>query len=76
MLFSYISEIRRGAKSYCEHTARTKPTLLDIVVTLVEMDFSVDTLPAYTKWAQRMVINEPPVTNQPVTPKALTAGQN
>ncbi|XP_025937097.1 transcription initiation factor TFIID subunit 8 isoform X2 [Apteryx rowi] len=55
MLQSYISEIGRSAKSYCEHTARTQPTLSDIVVTLVEMA---------------------PVTNQPVTPKALTAGQN
>lgn len=32
-----ISEIGRSAKSYCEHTARTQPTLSDIVVTLVEM---------------------------------------
>uniref|UniRef100_A0A8D1JLW7 TATA-box binding protein associated factor 8 n=1 Tax=Sus scrofa TaxID=9823 RepID=A0A8D1JLW7_PIG len=37
MLQSYISEIGRSAKSYCEHTARTQPTLSDIVVTLVEM---------------------------------------
>ncbi|KAK2113710.1 transcription initiation factor TFIID subunit 8 [Saguinus oedipus] len=65
-----------SAKSYCEHTARTQPTLSDIVVTLVEMGFNVDTLPAYAKRSQRMVITAPPVTNQPVTPKALTAGQN
>ena len=32
-----ISETGRSAKSYCEHTARTQPTLSDIVVTLVEM---------------------------------------
>lgn len=32
-----ISEIGRSAKSFCEHTARTQPTLSDIVVTLVEM---------------------------------------
>ncbi|KAB1261238.1 Transcription initiation factor TFIID subunit 8 [Camelus dromedarius] len=38
--------------------------------------FNVDTLPAYAKRSQRMVITAPPVTNQPVTPKALTAGQN
>ncbi|NWR26156.1 TAF8 factor, partial [Emberiza fucata] len=71
-----ISEIGRSAKSYCEHTARTQPTLSDIVVTLVEMGFNVETLPAYAKRSQRMVITAPPVTNQPVTPKALTAGQN
>ncbi|XP_010615913.1 transcription initiation factor TFIID subunit 8 [Fukomys damarensis] len=76
MLQSYISEIGRSAKAYCEHTARTQPTLSDIVVTLVEMGFNVDTLPAYAKRSQRMVITAPPVTNQPVTPKALTAGQN
>ncbi|XP_061218938.1 transcription initiation factor TFIID subunit 8 isoform X2 [Neopsephotus bourkii] len=76
MLQSYISEMGRSAKSYCEHTARTQPTLSDIVVTLVEMGFNVETLPAYAKRSQRMVITAPPVTNQPVTPKALTAGQN
>ncbi|NXD31391.1 TAF8 factor, partial [Spelaeornis formosus] len=60
MLQSYISEIGRSAKSYCEHTARTQPTLSDIVVTLVEMGFNVETLPAYAKRSQRMVITAPP----------------
>uniref|UniRef100_A0A2K6TD71 Transcription initiation factor TFIID subunit 8 n=1 Tax=Saimiri boliviensis boliviensis TaxID=39432 RepID=A0A2K6TD71_SAIBB len=60
MLQSYISEIGRSAKSYCEHTARTQPTLSDIVVTLVEMGFNVDTLPAYAKRSQRMVITYNP----------------
>ncbi|KAM6040855.1 transcription initiation factor TFIID subunit 8 isoform 2-T2 [Theristicus caerulescens] len=49
------------------------------VETLTEMLqswFNVETLPAYAKRSQRMVITAPPVTNQPVTPKALTAGQN
>ncbi|KAJ7332997.1 hypothetical protein JRQ81_015177 [Phrynocephalus forsythii] len=76
MLQSYISEMGRSAKSFCEHTARTQPTLSDIVVALVEMGFNIETLPAYAKRSQRMVITAPPVTNQPVTPKALTAGQN
>uniref|UniRef100_A0A8C5P7I3 Acidic mammalian chitinase n=1 Tax=Leptobrachium leishanense TaxID=445787 RepID=A0A8C5P7I3_9ANUR len=37
MLQSYLSEIGRSAKSYYEHTARTQPTIPDIVVTLIEM---------------------------------------
>ncbi|XP_056413771.1 transcription initiation factor TFIID subunit 8 isoform X1 [Hyla sarda] len=76
MLQSYLTEVGRSAKSYCEHTARTQPTLPDIVVTLIEMGFNVDTLPAYAKRSQRMVITAPPVTNNPVVPKALIAGQN
>nr|XP_033773176.1 transcription initiation factor TFIID subunit 8 isoform X1 [Geotrypetes seraphini] len=76
MLQSYLSEIGRSSKSYCEHTARTQPTLSDIVVTLVEMGFNVETLPSYAKRSQRMVITAPPVTNQPMTPKALSAGQS
>ena len=32
-----ISEVGRCAKSYCEHTARSIPTLSDAVVTLIEM---------------------------------------
>lgn len=44
-----ISEIGRSAKSYCEHTARTQPTLSDIVVTLVEMgeQLPLPTLPTF-----------------------------
>ncbi|CAL8251002.1 unnamed protein product [Arctogadus glacialis] len=75
MMQSYITEIGRCAKSYCEHTARSIPTLPDAVVTLIEMGFNVDTLPVYAKRSQRMVITAPPVTNPPMTPKALTAGQ-
>ncbi|XP_072304970.1 transcription initiation factor TFIID subunit 8 [Eucyclogobius newberryi] len=75
MMQSYISEIGRCAKAYCEHTARSVPTLSDAVVTLIEMGLNVDTLPVYAKRSQRMVITAPPVTNPPVTPKALTAGQ-
>ncbi|XP_051282307.1 transcription initiation factor TFIID subunit 8 [Dicentrarchus labrax] len=75
MMQSYISEIGRCAKAYCEHTARSVPTLSDTVVTLIEMGFNTDTLPVYAKRSQRMVITAPPVTNAPVTPKALSAGQ-
>uniref|UniRef100_A0A3Q3L3E2 Transcription initiation factor TFIID subunit 8 n=1 Tax=Mastacembelus armatus TaxID=205130 RepID=A0A3Q3L3E2_9TELE len=75
MMQSYITEIGRCAKSYCEHTARSIPTLSDTVITLIEMGFNVDTLPVYAKRSQRMVITAPPVTNPPVTPKALSAGQ-
>ncbi|CAK6971891.1 transcription initiation factor TFIID subunit 8 [Scomber scombrus] len=75
MMQSYITEIGRSAKSYCEHTARSVPTLSDTVVTLIEMGFNVDTLPMYAKRSQRMVITAPPVTNAPVTPRALSAGQ-
>uniref|UniRef100_A0A1A8AUY9 Transcription initiation factor TFIID subunit 8 n=1 Tax=Nothobranchius furzeri TaxID=105023 RepID=A0A1A8AUY9_NOTFU len=69
-----ISEIGRCAKAYCEHTARSVPTLSDTVVTLIEMGFNVDTLPVYAKRSQRMVITAPPVTNTPTTPKSLSAG--
>ncbi|KAF6737086.1 Transcription initiation factor TFIID subunit 8 [Oryzias melastigma] len=75
MMQSYITEIGRCAKAYCEHTARSVPTLSDAVLTLIEMGFNVDTLPVYAKRSQRMVITAPPVTNAPVTPKSLSAGQ-
>ncbi|XP_026864260.1 transcription initiation factor TFIID subunit 8 [Electrophorus electricus] len=75
MMQSYITEVGRCAKANCEHTARSTPTLSDVVITLVEMGFNVDTLPVYAKRSQRMVITAPPVTNAPVTPKALVAGQ-
>lgn len=37
VLFLDITEIGRCAKAYCEHTARSIPTLSDAVVTLIEM---------------------------------------
>lgn len=37
VVFSVITEIGRCAKAYCEHTARSVPTLSDTVVTLIEM---------------------------------------
>ncbi|XP_030623450.1 transcription initiation factor TFIID subunit 8 [Chanos chanos] len=74
MMQSYVTEVGRSAKAYCEHTARSIPTLSDVVVTLVEMGFNVDSLPVYAKRSQRMVITAPPVTNAPVIPKALAAG--
>ena len=42
-----ISEIGRSAKSYCEHTARTPPTLSDIVVTLVEMGERISSISCF-----------------------------
>ncbi|XP_060793345.1 transcription initiation factor TFIID subunit 8 [Neoarius graeffei] len=75
MMQSYITEVGRCAKASCEHTARSSPTLSDVVITLVEMGFNVDSLPLYAKRSQRMVITAPPVTNSPVIPKALIAGQ-
>ncbi|XP_017549720.1 transcription initiation factor TFIID subunit 8 [Pygocentrus nattereri] len=75
MMQSYITEVGRCAKASCEHTARSTPTLSDVVITLVEMGFNVDTLPAYSKRSQRMVITAPPVTNAPVIPKSLVTGQ-
>ncbi|KAG7323231.1 hypothetical protein KOW79_012933 [Hemibagrus wyckioides] len=75
MMQSYISEVGRCAKASCEHTARSSPTLSDVVITLVEMGFNVDSLPLYAKRSQRMVITAPPVTNSPVIPKSLAAGQ-
>lgn len=54
-LFSFadITEVGRCAKASCEHTARSSPTLSDVVITLVEIGTSV------TAWgAQGFVIAE------------------
>ncbi|XP_036447176.1 transcription initiation factor TFIID subunit 8 [Colossoma macropomum] len=75
MMQSYITEVGRCAKANCEHTARSTPTLSDVVITLVEMGFNVDTLQGHAKRSQRMVITAPPVTNAPVIPKSLVTGQ-
>lgn len=76
MLQSCIWEMGRSAKAYCEHAARTQPTLADLAVTLAELGFDVDALPAYAQRSQRTVTAAPPGTDQPGTPKALAAGQS
>lgn len=35
--FADITEVGRCAKASCEHTARSSPTLSDVVITLVEI---------------------------------------
>lgn len=58
--FPDISEIGRSAKSYCEHTARTQPTLSDIVVTLVEMgECTVSSSSVQLSWSYRGERSEP-----------------
>lgn len=47
--FPDISEIGRCAKAYCEHTARSVPTLSDAVVTLIEMGKYCGLHTAYTE---------------------------
>lgn len=37
IIIEVITEVGRSAKAYCEHTARSIPTLSDTVVTLIEM---------------------------------------
>lgn len=37
IIVEVITEVGRSAKAYCEHTARSIPTVSDTVVTLIEM---------------------------------------
>lgn len=43
IVIEVITEVGRSAKAYCEHTARSIPTLSDTVVTLIEMGESLMT---------------------------------
>ncbi|XP_024239861.1 transcription initiation factor TFIID subunit 8 isoform X3 [Oncorhynchus tshawytscha] len=58
----------------CGFESAEKATV-ESLTEMIQSCFNVDTLPGYAKRSQRMVITAPPVTNAPVIPKALIAGQ-
>lgn len=55
LFFPDITEIGRCAKAYCEHTARSIPTLSDTVISLIEMGESWRTLIDYTMTIQQNI---------------------
>ncbi|CAM9158081.1 unnamed protein product, partial [Lampetra fluviatilis] len=71
MMQSYISEVGRSARAFCEHTARTQPTLPDVIVCLCEMGFDVESLPAYARHSHSSL---PPRHHAPAPARVLPTG--
>ena len=63
---SFIVELGRSARSYCELACRVEPVSADILLALVEMGVSVQGLHSYANRGQRVTIPPP---SQLTTPK-------
>nr|XP_032837338.1 transcription initiation factor TFIID subunit 8 [Petromyzon marinus] len=73
MMQSYISEIGRSARAFCEHTARTQPTLPDVIVCLCEMGFDVEALPDYARHSHSS-LPAPAGSHAPAPARVLPTG--
>ncbi|XP_066264851.1 transcription initiation factor TFIID subunit 8-like [Branchiostoma lanceolatum] len=74
MLQSYITEMGRSAKQYCELAGRTEPMLTDVTVSLIEMGADIEGLPAYARRANRLTMTAQPQARTPGNPKVLQTG--
>ncbi|EDO45029.1 predicted protein [Nematostella vectensis] len=74
MLQSYLSELARSAKTYCELSSRVRPTLGDVRMALIDMGADLDSIPVYAKRTHRLHVNNPLKSRVPPAPKALETG--
>lgn len=75
MLQSYISELGRSARAFCELSGRTQPMLNDVTVALIEMGTDLPGLTMHAKKTQRVLIQPQEQMRTPVTPRILQAGE-
>lgn len=76
MLQSFLCEVGRTSRNYCELSGRTEPTVADIDVALIVLGVRLDAIPEYGKRLSRRSVL-PPLSQAPKqgTPKILQAGE-
>lgn len=78
ILQAFISEIGRSSRCAAELAGRTEVIVPDLILTLVEMGFNVDSLPTYSKeWNKqvgKLIIPAPGTAQKQSTPKILQTG--
>lgn len=75
MLQSLIFEIGRSSRAFCELNGRTEPLVGDVVVALVEMGLSCESLSSYAMRPNRVIIPSPQVMPKQSTPRILQTGE-
>lgn len=76
MLQSFLCELGRTSRNYCELSGRTEPTVADIDVALIVLGIRLDKIPEYGRRLSRRSVL-PPLSQAPkqATPKILQAGE-
>ncbi|XP_074646548.1 transcription initiation factor TFIID subunit 8-like [Tubulanus polymorphus] len=72
---SFMIQLATSGHNFCEHAGRTKPLLGDVVLSLIEMGFSVESLPAYAKRTNKMMLLPPAMKSDTGQHRILQTGQ-
>lgn len=72
---SFLCELSLGAKGFCEHSGRSDPLPGDVLMALIEMGITVESLSAFAFRPNRITVPLPPQQPKQVTPKILQTGK-
>lgn len=75
MLQSYLWELARSSRSFCELSGRTKATVGDVTMALMEMGTDVDSVVPYAKRQNRITLSNPATLPRPSISRILQAGE-
>lgn len=75
LFISFLNELSRSAKQFCEHAGRTEPLPNDVFMALIEMGIDITSIPTYALRSHRHIIPTPMTASKPTTPKILQTGQ-
>ncbi|XP_072044763.1 transcription initiation factor TFIID subunit 8-like [Amphiura filiformis] len=75
ILQSYITELGRSARTYCELSGRTVPMVTDVSMAVVEMGVDVSALKTYAKRLSRSRIPHQDRARQPMNNNTLQVGE-
>lgn len=71
MFCSFLMELGKNAKAFCEHAGRSEPLPNDIFMALIEMGFDISSIMAYAQRPNRIIIPNPTTMTAQPTSKIL-----
>lgn len=74
MIQSFLTEVGRSSKSYCELAQRTEPVIGDVIVALVNMGYNLEGLQSYGRRPARTTVPQPLPSAAPKPTNILQAG--
>ncbi|XP_050410712.1 transcription initiation factor TFIID subunit 8 [Patella vulgata] len=75
LLQSFLTEVGRSARAYCELSGRTEAMVSDVAMALVNMGFNIESIAGHAKRPNKSVFIPPAQMTQPVIHKTLQAGE-
>lgn len=75
MMQSYMTEVARNTRQYCEVGGRSAPTLCDVQAALADCGFRISELSDYLLHKRRVVLSDPAKSTQTQNPNVLLVGE-